>query len=53
VIALLESGCTADPRYAEGFAALAEFRDGNCCERAYAQIRASAEPATPQEIYRS
>jgi glycosyltransferase involved in cell wall biosynthesis len=44
VVALLESGCPAPARDVE-------FRDGQCCERAYQAIRASAEPAPPTDVH--
>jgi hypothetical protein len=44
VVALLESGCPTPARDVE-------FRDGQCCERAYQAIRVSAQPAPPQDVY--
>ncbi|HEX3829876.1 MAG TPA: glycosyltransferase [Sporichthyaceae bacterium] len=44
VVGLLESGCPSPARDVE-------FRDGQCCERAYRAIRAGGEPAAPQDVY--
>ncbi len=51
IIGLIESGGTPEPSYAQRILQTFEFRDGGCCERTVARIRALEKPPTSAELY--
>jgi len=51
IIALIESGCAPEPRYAERMTRAFSFRDGNCCARVHRRIRELEGPVPETDLY--
>lgn len=51
IVALLERDCEPDPVYAGRMNDTFEFRDGNCCRRAFQRIKAMETPPARSELY--